>query len=876
MEADVLTTSAAGTLGAVHDVLAALWAAAVWAWPNLWWLVILAAALTTGWQVLQQRLAAKALAERTSVELVPSGQFSPGDEEIWRHGMQLIRAAGSGPWWAPRRARTVRVRLRADGSSPLAYRIEAPASAHALLHRSPFGPRITVSPAAPVADKKRTHVVRAALTLNGKPGSKLREVPLEPDPLQPLVDAVAGIRAELGDLAEVCVDLSPAPRWQLALHRQQIVAQARVEARREAVREARWVGTQSTSSLPATVGRLLDPAEWKGPHRSPIVMPPRPRQVNRERVLGKLAESAGLMRVQILVRCASDTEGRAEQLLSLVNAGMDVYAGASRIGAQGVSIGPWRIGPDRWPWRPRFDVRWATGLMRPAAGGWARIDELAGLLKPPTAAARVPVVEAQIPTYEPGKDLLPQGWYQGPDGRERLLATHEDDTLFEVQSGKAGWGKTMRAQVQAVASAHNGRGLAFVDPHGDSFTEVAPYLAHDEVMDRIHVFDLTIRGTNAMLACWNPLDMTSGQRPYEVTAAVVDAIATALGWGDVTAPRALTILTKAVEALIAVNTAAVTTTAGTGAGAGAGERQATLFQIRPLLTEPSFRQLVLKALDDEARRWWAASFPDIPKDALLTVLNPLDRLAASPVIRAFLGCPLSGYDIRRAMDESHVVWICPPGTGPTDRLLVSLMVRDFLRAGLSRRDLPKRDRSSFRFYLDELISLDGAASTVLAEITEQLRKFGCRLHGMTQLLHRLSGGTRTALLQNASCLSTTAGSADAIAQITGEWGGKVTVEDAAELERWWHYASFTVAGKRIGPLLVRGPSLAEVFGHLARPGHTGALLYSAHANTGARALDELTAQALAQTETVRAFLTTLPTTATTSTAGADDTQEQYA
>lgn len=145
---------------------------------------------------------------------------------------------------------------------------------------------------------------------------------------------------------------------------------------------------------------------------------------------------------------------------------------------------------------------------------------------------------------------------------------------------------------------------------------------------------------------------------------------------------------------------------------------------------------------------------------------------------------------------------------------------------------------------------------------------------MTQLLHRLSATTRTALLQNASCLSTTAGSADAIAQITGEWGGKVTVADAAELERWWHYASFTVDGKRIGPLRVRGPELEEVFANLARPGRTQALTRAAHQNAGAAPLHELTAQALAQTDTVRSFLTTLPTTAAAS--GADDTQEQYA
>ncbi|OEJ30004.1 hypothetical protein [Streptomyces subrutilus] len=854
-----LMTSAADAVDTASSIMTALGAAVTWVAANVWWLVLTFCVVLVGWEALQQRLAAKALAERTHVELVPTAQFSPGEEDIWRQGMQLIRAAGSGPWWTPRRARTLRLRLRADGSRPLTYRIEAPAGARALLSRSPFGPRVTITPAVPVADKGRAHVVRAVLTLRGKPGSGLREVPLEPDPLQPLVDAVAGLRAELGDLAEVCVDLSPAPRWHLALRRQQLLRQARARARREAAREARALDSESAGSLAG----LLDPAQWTGRGRGPVLMPPRPQHVDPERAVGNLAEGAGLMRVQVLVRCASDTEGRAEQLLALVNASMDVYAGASRLSAQGWTVGPVRIGPDAWPWRGRFDEQWARGLMRPARSGWARIEELAGLLKPPTVAARIPVSEAQMPTYGPGEDLLPQGWYQGGDGRERLLATREDDTLFEVQSGKAGWGKTMRAQVHAVASAHNGRGLAFVDPHGDSFTEVARYLAHDDVMRRIALFDLTVSGEDELLACWNLLDMAGRQHPYEVAAAVLDAFATALGWDDVAAPRALTILTKAVEALVAVNTAAV--------AAGKPESQATIFQVRPLLTVPSFRHLVLKALDEEARRWWTVSFPDLPKDGLLTVLNPLERLGANPVTRAFLGCPVSGYDIRQAMDESHVVWICPPGTGPTDRMLITLIVRDFLRAGLSRRDLPESKRAPFRFYLDELISLDTAASTLIAEITEQLRKFGCRLHGMTQLLHRLNPATRAALLQNASCLSTTAGSAEAITQITSQWPGtQVTAEDVAALDRWQHYASFTVAGTQVGPLRVRGPELKEVFATLARPARTDALQQAALRNAGARPLSELTALALAQEKTVSSFLTGLtpPTT--------DDTEEQFA
>ncbi|MCX4515933.1 ATP/GTP-binding protein [Streptomyces sp. NBC_01619] len=834
--------------GAVGLVQAA-WALVNWAYVSAWWLGILGVALWCGWAWTVQRLAARALAERTYVELLPSRQFETDGEEILRFGSQLIRAAAAGPWWTPRDARTVRIRLRADGTKPLSYRIEGPASARHLLLQTPYD-RVRCEPARPVRDKQRERTVRAVFVLHGLAGSRLRDVPLEPDPLQPLVDAVADLRADLGDLAEVCLDMSPASKWRLRARRWQVVDAARQQARRESRREARWMTQDAATmedALSWQITKYLVPQEQRGGDGRRLLMTPRPPRVDREKALGKLVEDTGLVRVQLLVRCASNTVGRAERRLRHIEAALDVYGARTRLSSLGFSLGPFRFGPDRWPWRDRFDARWASGLIRPARSSWARIEELAGLLKPPTVHARLPLLAGDIPTYAPGKSLLPQGWHRGPDGRERLIATRDDDTLFEVQVGKAGWGKTMRALVQAVASAHGRRGLAFVDPHRDSWDTVAPYLAHPRILDRTWLFDLTIRDPQDRLACWNPLSMTgSGQAAHEVVAATVDAFATSLGWGDANAPRAITIFTKAVEALVAVNARAV--------AANAENCQATVFQIRPLLTDPLFRKLVVEQLEPEAARWWMTSFPEIPKDALPTVLNPLDRLAASPVIKAFLGSPTGSYDIRKAMDDSSVVWICPAGTGPTDRLLVSLLVRDMLRAGLSRRDTPERQRRPFRLYLDELISLDGAASTSLAEITEQLRKFRVRMHGMTQLLHRLSPDVRTALLQNASCLSTTAGSVEAIRHITNEWGDQVNPDDAAELDRYHHWASFTVAGKRIGPLLIRGPELSEVFDDLARPGKVRALAKAAHTNTEAQPLAELTKVASNHEKTVRDFL----------------------
>ena len=128
----VRAVTLASAPGAAWDGLTFLGALA-WSWANwiyeyAWLLGLVGAIAGCAWVVVERRLSAVALERRTCVELVPSRQFETTGEEIGRFGAQLIRAAGAGPWWAPRSARTVRVRLRADGSKPLSYRVEAPAS----------------------------------------------------------------------------------------------------------------------------------------------------------------------------------------------------------------------------------------------------------------------------------------------------------------------------------------------------------------------------------------------------------------------------------------------------------------------------------------------------------------------------------------------------------------------------------------------------------------------------------------------------------------------------------------------------------------------------------------------------------------------------
>ncbi|MDQ1041859.1 ATP/GTP-binding protein [Streptomyces sp. V4I2] len=848
--------------GQVPGLVTSLAGAADWLYDHWYLLALAISACWGGSQLAVRRLAARASAERMALELVSSRHFDPSLEEIFRRGVQLARASTAMPWWAPRRAKAVQIRLRADGTSPLRYRIEGPAGGERLLSVTPFGPDITVTRARPIADTPRTHTVRAEFILRGKPIAPLREVPLAPDPLQPLVDAVADLRAELGDLAEIRLDLQRAPKWALRARRLQLMSAARRTERREAQRSARWL-RQDASGIEDSMGwqlqQLLTDKPGPGGGRR-LVMPPVPRRVDAAQALGKLAEDDHLVRVQLLVMCASNTQGRAQARLAQLQAALDVFGGRSRWAMRGWRLGPWRIGADHWPTRRGFERRWNLGHCQPPRANWVQLEEITGLLKPPTVHCRLPVLAGDLPTFAFGDpELLLQGIYRSPDGRERLVATYAEETLFEVGVGKAGGGKTERALAQAIGWAHAGGGLVFVDPHRDSWPRATRFLAHETLMPRIALIDLNALGPNPRVSSWNPLGMHHGQTAHEVVEAIADSYASALAWDDATAPRALTILTAALTVLAAINEAACQV--------GRPEDQATIFHIRALLTDTTFRKAALAAvagrLDEETRAWWQVVFPTLPPDAFAVVLNPITRLAANPITRAFLGQPAGVYNIRAAMDTRMIVWVCPGGTGPTDRLITALLARDLLRAARSRRDTPESRRVPFRPYFDELITLTGATPETIASMFEDLRKYRCHVHGMTQLLARLPTPVRLSLVQNASTLATTAGSTSAIAPITAEWGDNPTPDRVATMERFQHYISLNVHGHRIGPLQLRGPHLDDIFAHLARPRDVPALERAARANAQALPLTQLTQRATAQLDRVTAFLAQHSPAATT-------------
>lgn len=644
------------------------------------------------------------------------------------------------------------------------------------------------------SDHPRLHVARAELVLARGLDAALRHVPLRPDPLSPFAEAVRGLREDLGDRADIVIDLLPlnaAKARHLARHQQR--------AHHEP--SADWL-----TRLKGTVDPLNAP-----PARSR--RPPNTRAAET-----KFDALEPVFAIQLLLRAESQIDNRAQGILHKLLAAADQFSADNYFRVAGTNLLITHWGADSWLHRRDFDRRFASGqISRGRRDQLVTAGEIAGLLKPPTkhctsanvarSGGFVPSPPRDLPIYHVGdRDVVPLGYALGPDGREVLLGMHLDELLFSFRIGKSGFGKTELALVDAVALGLAGHGFWFLDPHGDGWNRIKPLLAGENIRGRIWEIDLTGRDQSATLASWNLLSMEGMSRESieDKVDMVVTSFAACLSWAD-SAPRAKTLLTKTCETLceLAVQLPP--------------ELAPTIFQIPRLLEDELWRDSVLAFLPPNLQRYWEVSFPRIPPEATSPVTNLLNRLRSSPTMSAFFGASRSSYDVRRAMDTGAIVMLCPPGEGEIAKLVGCFLIYDLFRAGRSRGDMPAASRRRFDAFIDELTQVDGAARGSIAAILEQLRKFKVHLHAMTQMADRLTEDTRRALLQNQSMLASTAGGDEEVRVATRQWGKEVEPSTVSRLPRYHHIVSVQHHGQATKPFRIRGPEVTELFRDIARP-----------------------------------------------------------
>ncbi|MFZ3491635.1 ATP/GTP-binding protein [Streptomyces sp. 5.8] len=719
----------------------------------------------------------------------------------------------------------------------------------------------------PSGRKPTQHVARAELALALPDYLALREVPLKPDPLEALAAAVADVREDLDERADVVLDLVPISPSRVSRRRSRLLAQARrnpssMPSIPGLPRQASGgFSLGSLGSLGSEIAAEMRGQQGRGGQR------PAPRQrmpsvSDVKAAMGKFGPGADpVFAMQLLIRTCSSDPARPRMLLEQIMATLESWAGDNHLRPVGLNLLVTRLRADSVLYRRSFDRRFATGEFAPRRGSWVTGTELAGLLKPATkhnmaanvarSGGVVPPPPPSLPTWTGQPDLLPLGWVAKPGGGERLAGLPLIYLLFGLFLGKAGYGKTEMSLVQAIALAHNGHGILFLDPHGDGWQRARPYLAHPQIEPRLWEIDLTSPDLDAMVGSWNPLSMEGrGESEIpDIVNSIVTGFASALNWSD-SAGRAKTILTRSVETLARLSWIL--------SQAGRPNLAPTIFQIRTLLNDEVWRDAVVPYLPKTLRDFWVHTYPKYSNEATPVVTNIIERLDSSNSLKGFLGSSLSTYDIRHAMDTGKVVFVCPSGTGDTDRIVSCLLIYDLFRAGLSRRTMPVADRKDFYAFIDELTAVDGASKGTLAAIAEQLRKYKVKLLAMTQMAQRLSPTTRQGLLQNLSILSTTASDIDEAQMVVRRWGKKVAPDTISQLQRYHYVMSVTLDGGQSDPFRVRGASVEELYGDYLRQDDVPQLDTAVDANLRRRRVRDILDDLAKLDNRLRLFLATLP------------------
>lgn len=294
--------------------------------------------------------------------------------------------------------------------------------------------------------------------------------------------------------------------------------------------------------------------------------------------------------------------------------------------------------------------------------------------------------------------------------------------------GKTGMGKSELLKNIAIQDIQDGRGLAFVDPHGDPVEDLFDYIPEDRIKDVIYINPADLEYPIA----FNVMEQVDPDKRHLVADGVMGVFKKI--WVDVWSPRMEYILNNTILALLETP-------------------DATLLGINRMLAEKGYRAKVVSQLTDPVvKAFWAEEFAKytdrFASEATAAIQNKVGQFVSSTLIRNIIGQPKSTLDMRRIMDEGKILLInISKGRIGEDasRLLGALIITKLQLAAMSRVDMPERERKDFVLIVDEFQNF---ATASFANILSEARKYHLSLIVAHQYVAQMDEGVRDAVFGN--------------------------------------------------------------------------------------------------------------------------------
>lgn len=335
------------------------------------------------------------------------------------------------------------------------------------------------------------------------------------------------------------------------------------------------------------------------------------------------------------------------------------------------------------------------------------------------------------------RDLLSEGFllgynvYRGVKKEIRLGTNDRRRHLYMI--GQTGTGKSKFLENLALQDMLDGRGFAFIDPHGDSAEALLGMVPKERVEDVIYFSP----GEMANPVGLNLFEFdTPDQRDFLVQEAI--AMLYRLydpGHTGIIGPRyehwfrnaALTIMSD--------------------------PNGSSFIDIPQVFNDDAFAKEKLKYVTDQTvLDFWnkeMAQTSDYHKSEVLGwFVSKFGAFLSNEMMRNIIGQTKSGFNLRKIMDEQKILLVnlSKGKTGELNsQLLGMIFVMKFQAAAMGRADTPENERKDFALYVDEFQNF---ATDSFESILSEARKYRLNLLLANQFVSQLTDKIREAIIGN--------------------------------------------------------------------------------------------------------------------------------
>lgn len=334
--------------------------------------------------------------------------------------------------------------------------------------------------------------------------------------------------------------------------------------------------------------------------------------------------------------------------------------------------------------------------------------------------------------------LVTDGVFLGTNefrGEKKAIYLDDDDRRRHMYViGQTGMGKSVFLENIAFQDMCDGRGFAFIDPHGDAVEALLKRVPEERIDDVIYFDPADIEHPVGM----NMFEYTTEDQKDFIVQEGISMLQSLFDPNNqgFFGPRGQHMFRNAALLLMS------------------DPAGATFIDIPQCFTDPEFVKSKLKYVTDKAvYDYWTKEFPASQKssdagEVITWFASKWGPFLSNTIMRNTLGQVKSGFNIREIMDHKKIflVNLSKGRLGDINaNLLGMIFVMKFQQAAMSRQDIPEDQRQDFCLYVDEFQNF---ATDSFESILSEARKYRLNLIVANQFMTQLTDKIREALLGN--------------------------------------------------------------------------------------------------------------------------------